>query len=148
MLYFNELLEEKDIMAREFSLTGITWDHPRAIDGLQACSSDSLRKFAAEVTWSTRSLLAFGDQHISEFASEHDLLIIDHPHVPDAVVSGSVLPFDQLLEPSLLAQLAQESVGESHNSYGYRGHIWALAIDTAAQVSVYREGTGGVPPFW
>ena len=148
MLYFNELLEKKDIMDREFSLTGITWDHPRAIDGLQACSSDSLRKFAAEVTWSTRSLLAFGDQHISEFASEHDLLIIDHPHVPDAVVSGSVLPLDQLLEPSLLAQLAQESVGESHNSYGYRGHIWALAIDTAAQVSVYREGTGGVPPFW
>lgn len=135
-------------MPKEFSLTGMTWDHPRAIDGLQACSSDLLSQFSTEVTWAARSLLAFGDQHISEFASEHDLLIIDHPHVPDAVVSGSVLALDQLLEPAQLAQLAQESVGESHNSYGYRGHIWALAIDTAAQVSVYREGTDGVPPLW
>lgn len=135
-------------MASEFSLTGITWDHPRAIDGLEACSPDLLSQFSAEVTWTARSLLAFGDQHISEFASEHDLLIIDHPHVPDAVVSGSVLALDQLMEPAQLAQLTQESVGESHNSYGYRGHIWALAIDTAAQVSVYREGTEGVPPLW
>jgi multiple sugar transport system substrate-binding protein len=40
-------------------------------------------------------------------------------------------------------------VGESHNSYLYRDEIWALAVDTAAQVSANRHGAKlRVPPFW
>lgn len=130
------------------SLRGITWEHPRAIDGLISCAPEIKSQLSARVDWKTRSLLAFGDQHISEFASNFDLLVIDHPHVPDAVHANSVLALDDILEPEIFLQVALESVGESHNSYSYRGKTWALAIDTAAQVSVYRNGTTGVPTYW
>jgi multiple sugar transport system substrate-binding protein len=135
-------------MTKIASLRGLTWDHPRAIDGLNSCAPEIESQLSAKVDWATRSLLAFGDQHISEFASDFDLLVIDHPHVPDAVNAHAVLPLDELLKPESLLQIALESVGESHNSYSYRGKTWALAIDTAAQVSVYREGTVGVPLYW
>ena len=135
-------------VAGEFLLKGMTWDHPRAIDGLIACAPELSQQFSTTIEWSARSLLAFGDQHISEFASDFDLLIIDHPHIPDAVVAEAVLPIDEIIAPEQLAQLELESVGQSHNSYRYRGNVWAFAIDTAAQVSVYRAGTNGVPPFW
>jgi multiple sugar transport system substrate-binding protein len=135
-------------LASEFALKGMTWDHPRAIDGLHACAAELERDFSTTIEWSARSLLAFGDQHISEFASDYDLLIIDHPHIPDAVVANAVLPIDDIIPPADLAQLELESVGQSHNSYRYRDHVWAFAIDTAAQVSVYRAGSAGVPPFW
>jgi len=135
-------------LAGEFHLKGMTWDHPRAIDGLLACAPELEREFATSIEWSARSLLAFGDQHISEFAADFDLLVIDHPHIPDAVVANAVLPIDDIVPTAQLAQLELESVGQSHNSYRYRGHVWAFAIDTAAQVSVYRAGTAGVPPFW
>ena len=94
-------------------------------------------------------LLAFGDQHIADFASDFDLLIIDHPHVPDAVEAGALLALDDHLAPAVLAQLERESVGASHASYGYRGQHWALAVDAAAQVSAFRADLcDGAPVYW
>ena len=130
-------------------LRGMTWDHARAIDGLIACADVLGERFGVEIEWERRSLLAFGDQHIAEFAGQFDLMVIDHPHIPDAVVANSVLALEPLLGPARIAELARESVGESHNSYIYRGQVWALAVDTAAQVSANRRGAQlRVPPFW
>jgi len=130
-------------------LRGMTWDHARAIDGLLACERVLAERFGVAIEWERRSLLAFGDQHISEFASQFDLMVIDHPHVPDAVAAQAVLPLGPLLGADRIAELARESVGESHNSYLYRNEIWALAVDTAAQVSANRKGARlRVPPFW
>ena len=40
-------------------------------------------------------------------------------------------------------------MGASHDSYGYRGHHWALAIDAAAQVSAFRpDRCDGAPIYW
>lgn len=119
-------------------LKGMTWDHPRGLDCL--VNSDSLlqEQLGVSVDWSARSLLAFGDQHISEFYSDNDLMIIDHPHVPDAVHANAVIALEDVASPSDLELLAKTSVGASHDSYIYQGKHWALAIDTAAQVSAYR----------
>lgn len=129
-------------------LKGMTWDHSRGIDGLLALDKELQDTFGVSIDWQSRSLLAFGDQHISSFASEFDFLVIDHPHVPDAADSSSILALDHWLPSATIDQLSLESVGDSHDSYAYRGNIWAFGIDAAAQVSAYRLGGNAPPPYW
>jgi multiple sugar transport system substrate-binding protein len=130
-------------------LKGMTWDHVRGRDCLIQSNDLLIQKCGISVTWDARSLLAFGDQHISEFYNDYDLMIIDHPHVPDAVHADAVIPFEELVTPSQLDLLEATSVGASHDSYLYQGKHWALAIDTAAQVSAFRpDKAERSPVFW
>lgn len=130
-------------------LKGMTWDHPRGFQSLVASNEMLINESGISIHWDARSLLAFGDQHISEFYEDYDLLIIDHPHVPDAVHARAVLPINQYLSEEQLETLASTSVGKSHDSYSYQENTWALAIDTAAQVSAYRpDKCNGAPVFW
>ena len=130
-------------------LKGMTWDHVRGRDCLIQSNDLLIQKCGISVTWDARSLLAFGDQHISEFYNDYDLMIIDHPHVPDAVHADAVIPFEELVTASQLDLLEATSVGASHDSYLYKGKHWALAIDTAAQVSAFRpDKAERSPVFW
>ena len=130
-------------------LRGMTWDHPRGVDGLRAAAPLIRKRHGVTVEWETRSLLAFGDQHIADFAADFDLMVIDHPHVPDAAAAGALLPLDEYLSQVVLDTLKMESVGASHDSYGYALHQWALAVDAAAQVSAFRPDLAdGAPPYW
>ncbi len=131
------------------ALRGMTWDHPRGVGGLRACDALLRERHGVTVHWEARSLLAFGDTHVADFAADFDIMIIDHPHVPDAVQAGAILALDEHLAPVVLADLERESVGGSHESYSYRGHQWALGVDAAAQVSAFRPDlVDGVPPYW
>lgn len=128
------------------ALRGMTWDHPRGIDGLRAADALLLERHGVTVDWQVRSLLAFGDQHVAEFAADFDLMVIDHPHVADAVEAGVLLPLDEVAG---IEELARESVGRSHESYRYRGAQWALGVDAAAQVSAFRpDRADGAPLLW
>lgn len=130
-------------------LKGMTWDHVRGRDCLIESNDLLIQKCGISVQWDARSLLAFGDQHISEFYNDYDLMIIDHPHVPDAVHADAVVPFEDLVTASQLDLLEATSVGASHDSYLYIGKHWALAIDTAAQVSAFRpDKAERSPVFW
>ena len=127
-------------------LKGMTWDHPRGVDGLRASDALLVERHGVTVEWEARSLLAFGDQHVADFAHEFDVMVIDHPHVPDAVEAGALLPLDAV--PGF-EELARESVGRSHESYRYRGAQWGLGLDAAAQVSTFRpDRAEGAPVFW
>lgn len=127
-------------------LRGMTWDHPRGVDGLRACDALLRHTHDVVVQWEARSLLAFGDQHVADFAADFDLMVIDHPHVPDAAAAGALLALDGLPQ---LADLERESVGRSHESYRYRGTQWGLGVDAAAQVSAFRpDRADGAPVFW
>ncbi len=127
-------------------LKGMTWDHPRGVDGLRASDALLIERHAVTVEWEARSLLAFGDQHVADFAREFDVMVIDHPHVPDAVDAGALLALDTV--PGI-EDLARESVGRSHESYQYRGAQWGLGLDAAAQVSAFRpDRADGAPVFW
>ena len=124
-------------------LRGMTWDHPRGVGGLRAADQLLRERHGVTVEWTARSLLAFGDQHVADFASDFDILVIDHPHVPDAVEAGALLALDDS------ARLELESVGRSHESYRYRGRQWGFALDAAAQVGVFRpDRADGVPVYW
>ena len=63
--------------------------------------------------------------------------------------ADAVIPFEDLVTPAQLDLLEATSVGASHDSYLYKGKHWALAIDTAAQVSAFRpDKADRSPVFW
>ena len=120
-------------------LTGTTWNHTRGYLPMVATA----QRFSEvhpeiEIRWEKRSLQEFGDFPINRLAEEFDLLVIDHPFVGYAAAHGTLLPLDEYLPPSFLADQGRNAVGKSHESYAYGGHPWALAIDAAAPVSSYR----------
>jgi len=90
------------------------------------------------VEWSARSLQAFADFPLEVLVDQYDLIVVDHPHIPLAADAGLLAPLDAYLTPDVIAELACHSVGQSHASYAHHGHQYALAIDAAAQVSLYR----------
>ncbi len=130
-------------------LKGITWDHERGLDCLVKSNDLLIEQYGISVHWNARSLLDFGNQHISEFYIDYDLMIIDHPHVPDAVHAMAVIAYEDLASAAQLERLKVTSVGQSHNSYLYQDKHWSLAIDAAAQVSAFRpDKTDRSPVFW
>lgn len=98
------------------------------------------------ITWDRRSLQAFADHPLDDLAARYDLIVIDHPHVGMAAREGCLFPLDQAGHDDDLTLLARQSLGGSHESYQWRGHQWALAIDAAAQVAAYRGDLLDAPP--
>jgi len=120
-------------------LRGITWDHPRGLAPLVATAHVlQLADPSLSIRWEARSLHAFGAQPLSALAGEFDLLVLDHPFVGTVALEQSLLPLETVLPAPFLTEQATDSVGQSHASYRYGGHQWALAIDAATQVSAYR----------
>jgi multiple sugar transport system substrate-binding protein len=134
-------------------LRGITWGHERGLDPLTATAERWAREQDVRVVWEARSLQGFADASIPELAQRYDLLVYDHPHVGEIVPTGALLPFDELLDADFIADQAANSVGPSHRSYEWDGHLWGLAIDAAGHTAAYRadllERIGAaVPETW
>lgn len=120
-------------------LKGMTWSHDRGLKPLLAAS----KKFSelhegVKIEWDARSLSDFELFPIEQLANRYDFIMIDHPHIGTAYVKKLLKPLDTLLPEDFLREQEESSVGQSHNSYFYEGHQWALAADAAAQVSVWR----------
>jgi multiple sugar transport system substrate-binding protein len=120
-------------------LIGITWNHTRGYLPMVATAQRFCELGSSiSITWHKRSLQQFADAPLSDLASRFDLLVIDHPSIGEAVHQGLLLPLDDFLPAEFLADQAANSVGQSHVSYAYNGHQYALAIDAATPVSGYR----------
>jgi multiple sugar transport system substrate-binding protein len=127
-------------------LRGVTWDHPRGLDCMVAAAAAYRQLTDVEVSWEARSLQAFADAPLERLARDYDLLVIDHPHVPEAAAAGLLAELDGAGYDDELAVLAEHSVGRSHDSYSHGGHQYGLATDAAAQVSVHRPDLIDEPP--
>lgn len=119
-------------------LRGMTWEHARGFDSMVAASTAYAELTGVRVTWEFRSLQAFADEPLDRLAADHDLMVIDHPHIPLAAEDGVLAPLDGVGHDDELAVLAAQSVGASHASYRHDGHQYGLASDAAAQVSATR----------
>lgn len=128
-------------------LRGITWEHARGYGSVVAAAA-AYRQVRpdVEIEWTFRSLQAFADQPLEILARENDLLVIDHPHVAHAAEAGLVVALDSEGHDDELADLARHSVGQSHESYQYKGRQWGLASDAAAQVAAFRPDQLADPP--
>jgi multiple sugar transport system substrate-binding protein len=135
-------------------LTGTTWDHERGWGGVRAAGEAFARDHPGiEVSWTARSLQEFAHQPVEGLARRYDLIVLDHPSIGHAVAREALAPLDEMLEPVFLADQAAHSVGRSYESYTWDGHQWALAVDAAAQVAVYRPDLldrlgAGIPATW
>ena len=123
------------------NLKGMTWDHPRGYDPMVASSESFTKKHnnSISITWDKRPLQAFADRPIEQMTGKYDLIVIDYPHVGEVSANGLLDNFDKSEYTDQLSKLFQESVGQSHKSYFVDNHQWALAIDAATQVAVYRK---------
>ena len=113
------------------SFVGLTWDHPRGREALQAADFADLR-------WEVQPLEGFESAPIDELAARYDLLVLDHPHLGDALATDCIRPLDELFTDAELKAWAHEAVGPSARSYQRDGHTWALPLDAATQVSARR----------
>lgn len=120
------------------SLNGLTWDHPRGYQPLEACALQ-WRDVEPEVTvqWDRRSLKSFGDDPLEDLSKRYDLVIVDHPFVGTIADQGCFVALDRYLDAATLSRIA-DSVGSSYDTYRLAGHQWALPVDAAAHVSVRR----------
>lgn len=135
-------------------LRGMTWNHARGY----APMVETARQFTAlhpeiQIRWEQRSLKAFEDFPVEKLAADYDLIVLDHPWIPQVAPRGVLLPLDEHLPAAFLADQAANSVGGSHASYAHAGHQWALAIDAAAPVAFWRddllkEHGAAVPRIW
>ena len=134
-------------MSNIATLRGITWDHSRGFDPMVAASRQySEINPGVEIAWERRSLQAFADRPIRELTNDFDLVVIDHPHVGEVARDEILVALDTVGRAVELEELEKHSVGRSHQSYNFRGHQWALAIDAATPVASYREDLLSIPP--
>ncbi|HEX7850265.1 MAG TPA: extracellular solute-binding protein [Sphingomonas sp.] len=117
----------------------LTWDHPRGYDALAAAATmlDEARDGIA-IVWDKQPLEGFEAHPIEDLCTCYDLVVLDHPHVGEAVAAGCLQPLESLFDAEDLATLARETTGPSLASYRYAGEHWALPLDAATQVMASR----------
>jgi multiple sugar transport system substrate-binding protein len=133
------------------TLRGLTWDHPRAYRPLQAFAA---HRPDIAVSWDRQSLAEFEARPIAALAGNYDLMIIDHPGLGAALAAHALQPLDQLVLAKDLARWEAGSAGPTWASYTMSsttgaGQQWAIPIDAATQVSVFRPDLlDAVPRDW
>jgi multiple sugar transport system substrate-binding protein len=120
-------------------LRGIAWNHTRGFIPVAATAQryEELHP-DVRIIWEKRSLQAFADASMEDLAARFDLIVMDHPHTALAATAKLLLPLDEWLPDSFLADQADHSVGASHDSYRFDGHQWTLATDAAAPIATWR----------
>ncbi|WP_243229102.1 hypothetical protein [Microbacterium sp. CIAB417] len=126
---------------------GLTWDHPRGRRALEAASGDL--GDGDTLRWEVQSLEGFESAPIDELAQRYDLLVLDHPHLGDALSTRSLRPLDELFDSTQISRWADGAVGPSISSYRMQGRLWALPLDAATQVSARRRDlVPNAPKTW
>lgn len=126
---------------------GLTWDHPRGYDALaETARRANEARPEPLIRWNKQPLEGFESAPIAELAERNDLLVMDHPHIGEAVVEGCFLPLEELYPKDMLQTWRRDSVGPSAASYHWDGRTWALPLDVATQVMARRADRIATPP--
>ncbi|WP_306142852.1 extracellular solute-binding protein [Roseibium sp. MMSF_3412] len=126
---------------------GLTWDHPRGYDALaEAARQVNSGRASPLIHWEKQPLEGFESAPIAELAAGHDLLVLDHPHIGEAVAEGCLVPLEDLFSRETLEAWEKQSVGPSLASYRWQEKTWALPLDVATQVMVRRADRLAAPP--
>ena len=138
-------------MSRLTQLTGIAWDHSRAFPPLVATAQRYEQTHpGVRIRWDKRTLDDFGHMPVDQLAQKFDLIVIDHPWAGFAFEKQLAHDLKPLLPPAALKELAQNSVGNTFQSYDYDGKLLALPIDAATPAPSWRpdllEREGILPP--
>jgi multiple sugar transport system substrate-binding protein len=110
---------------------GLTWDHPRGYRALEAAAT---RDAPAILQWSRQPLEDFESHPIADLAARYDLLVLDHPHLGEAIAENCLQPVEDWFPKNDLLRIAAETVGPAYESYAWDGCHYALPLDVATQV--------------
>ncbi len=123
---------------------GLTWDHPRGYNALAAAAAQA---DTLALRWDKHPLEGFESHPIGDLCARYDLVVLDHPHVGEAVAAGCLVPIEDLFGAAEVAAWHAAVAGPSLASYHYAGRHWALPLDAATQVMAYRRETVALPPL-
>ena len=131
-------------MSKLTTLTGLTWDHPRAWTRLFAETERyNLNQTDVVLSWEKHSLRGFEATPIAESAKKYDLIVLDHPFVGEAAEGGALVNLLDYPDIFNFPNLVESYIGPSYTSYAYGCGVWALPIDGACQTSVARPDLMG-----
>ena len=120
---------------------GLTWDHPRGRNALEAATAQG-----GPVDWDAQPLEGFESAPIADLCARYDLVVLDHPHLGEALALNCLRPLDEVFAATDLAAIADRAIGPSMESYVMAGRVWALPLDAATQVMVRRPDILLTPP--
>lgn len=112
---------------------GLTWDHPRGFNALDKAGRDS-----GLISWDKQPLEGFESAPIGTLCAEYDLVVLDHPHLGEALMLGCLQPLEAVFDSADLAQVSLNTIGPCYRSYEMAGQQWALPLDAATQVMALR----------
>ena len=118
-------------------MRGMTWNHSRGIDPLQAAASEWRTLTGQAIAWDQRSLQDFESYPVEDLARDYDLIVIDHPHVGQIAETGCLVALDTVVDADTRQGIEAGSVGGSYESYNWARQQWAFPIDAAAQVQAW-----------
>jgi multiple sugar transport system substrate-binding protein len=129
----------------------LTWDHPRGYNALAAAAQlPTLAASGIAIDWDKQSLEGFESHPIADLCARYDLVVLDHPHVGEAVRAGCLQPLEDVFDYGTIARLEKDSIGPSFASYRFADAHWALPLDAATQVMACRQDLldESVPATW
>lgn len=128
----------------------LTWDHPRGYMALEAAARDWAALDGIDIAWQRQPLEGFESHPIEDLCQRFDIIVLDHPHLGEAVKAGALRPLDDYLDRLALDDLKTNTVGACLDSYTLDGQLWALPLDAASQVMAVRADLldGAVPTLW
>ncbi|NOX74057.1 MAG: carbohydrate ABC transporter substrate-binding protein [Alphaproteobacteria bacterium] len=127
-------------MTDTISAIGLTWDHPRGYNALAAASSMALDSSGNQfLRWEKQPLEGFESARIGQLAARFDLLVLDHPHIGEAVALECLTPLEEIFSAAQLANWSFHTIGAAMQSYHWGGKQWALPLDVATQVMARRS---------
>ncbi|MDL2398238.1 carbohydrate ABC transporter substrate-binding protein [Rhizobium mayense] len=129
-------------------LEALTWDHPRGYNALAAAARlPALTESGLSIAWDKQPLEGFESHPIADLCARYDLVVLDHPHVGEAVAGECLRPLEEVFGIEVIARIEADCIGPSLASYRFAGSHWALPLDAATQVMACRADlTDGLAP--
>ena len=120
------------------SYKALTWDHPRGYHALRDAAAEVAPGQGLSIHWDKHPLEGFESHPIADLCANYDLVVLDHPHIGEAVEAGCLIPLEDVLGADELKALGDATIGPCLSSYRYAEKHWALPLDAATQVMAYR----------
>lgn len=126
----------------------LTWDHPRGYRALRDAAAEVAPGQGLSISWDKQPLEGFESHPIADLCARYDLVVLDHPHVGEAVEAGCLVPLEDVFGAETIAELAANTIGPCLTSYRYASRHWALPLDAATQVMAYRPDLAEPASTW
>lgn len=130
------------------SYKALTWDHPRGYHALRDAAADIAPGQGLSISWDKQPLEGFESHPIADLCARYDLVVLDHPHVGEAVEAGCLMPLEEVFGTDELHALGAATIGPCLSSYKYAGRHWALPLDAATQAMAYRPDLADPVETW